>query len=153
VPGSFDAGGLSSVEISALVKDLAKTDMVMRKALPKRLREAAKPVADQAKANAAAISPRIKIGTRVKLNGRAGASVKVIGRSPSNPPLAGLLERGNKGARSTSSFRHPVYGNTSTWVVQPTQPYLQPALEAKANEATAKAAEVITDVLVALNFK
>lgn len=153
MPGSFDGGGLSRVELAALAKDLGKADLVMRRELPKRLRNAAKPVADAAKENAAGVSSKIRIGTRVKLAGRRGASVKVIGYSPENEPLAGLMERGNRGSSDAASFRHPVFGHTDRWVTQPTQPYLQPALEAHTDEAVAQCAEVITDVLIAMKFR
>jgi hypothetical protein len=149
----FDVS-LSRAEISALAKDLGTVDVVMRRQLPKRLREAAKPVVDQARTNAAAVSKQIRIGTRVKLASRRGASVKIIGYSPGNIPLAGLLERGNKGnAYARATFRHPVYGHTDRWVDQPTQPYLQPAVDAKRKEAVDLASKVLDDVIVALKFK
>ncbi len=147
--GSFDVG-LSRLELTGLVKRLAIAEPAMRKALPANLRKAAAPVVQQAKANAAAISPNIKIGTRVRLVGRNGASIKIIGSSPKKPAIAGLLERGNKGGSKT--IRHPVFGQQKVWVEQPTQPYLQPALDAKGKEAIAGTSEAITQVLLAMKF-
>lgn len=153
--GSFDVG-LDRLQITALVKNLAVAEPAMRKELPKRLRKAVAPIVAAAKDNAAQVSPGkpIKIGTRVRLVGRNGASIKILATSPSDGPLAGLLERGAKGSKGNSgSFRHPVYGNRNVWVDQPTQPYLQPALDAHQDEAIAGTSEVITDVLAAMKFR
>lgn len=147
----FDAS-LSRGQITELARDLKLAAPTMRRQLPKRIREAAKPVVDQAKVNAAGVSSKIRIGVRTKLASRNGASVKVIATSPENPSLAGLLERGNAGnAYAQATFRHPVFG-TDTWVDQPTQPYLQPAVDAKRDEAVKLASKVLDDVLIALKF-
>jgi hypothetical protein len=131
-------------QLADLAKQLKAVDAEARKALPKRLREAAKPVADEA--NRLKPSKQIKIGTRVKLAGRNGASVKVIGTSPKNPALAGLLEAGNSGSRDTTSFRHPVFGDKDVWVNQPTKPYLFPAGQNKKSQAQQAIAKVIDDI-------
>lgn len=136
--------GETSRDLQQLAKALRDVDPLMRKQLPARLREAAKPIRDDA--NSRKPSPKIRVGTRVKLNSRKGASVAVVASSPKKPPLAGLLEAGNKGSRNTGSFRHPVFGNRNVWVTQPTKPYLRPAGQAHAEEARQRIEEIIDDI-------
>lgn len=150
--GSFDAW-MTRTEISGLVKRLAVAEPEMRKALPKRLRKAVQPIVQAAQANADAVSPgtKIRIGTRVRLAGRNGASIKITATSPKKPALGPLLERGNRGTRAGGTIRHPVFGH-DVWVDQPTQPYLQPAVDAHEKEAIDSTSAVMTDVLAAMKL-
>lgn len=63
-------------------------------------------------------------------------------------PMAGLLERGNRGGRSREKFRHPVHGHMDTWVEQPMHPYLDRAV--KKNE---RAIERYEGEIVAAAFR
>lgn len=136
--------GDTSRDLQQLAKALRDVDPLMRKQLPARLREAAKPIRDDA--NSRKPSSKIRVGTRVKLNSRNGASVTVVASSPKNPPLAGLLEAGNKGRRNAATFRHPVFGNRDVWVEQPTKPYLRPAGQAHAEEARQRIEQIVDDI-------
>jgi hypothetical protein len=149
--GSFDVG-LNRLEITALVKRLAVAEPAMRKKLPGALRKAVRPMVEAAQANADAVSPntKIRIGVRTRLVGRNGASIKITATSPSKPALGPLLERGNKG--NSPTIRHPVFGQ-DVWVSQPTQPYLQPAVDAHQKEAIVGTSAVMTEVLAAMKFR
>jgi hypothetical protein len=58
-----------------------------------------------------------------------------------------------KGLRSNSHFRHPVFGNRQVWVSQATRPFLAPAFEENAGEAVKAAEEAIQSAARAAGFK
>lgn len=131
----------TSRDLATLARQLKQIDPDARKALPKRLRTAAAAVV--ADANRMKPSKLIRIGTRVKLSGRNGATVKVQGSSPKNPALAGLMELGSQG--NSGSIRHPTFGH-EPWVSQPTRPYLEPAARRNASKAREEIAKVVDDL-------
>lgn len=131
----------TSRDLAALAKQLKQIDAQARKALPKRLRAAAKPMVTDA--NRMKPSSQIRVGMRVKLSGRNGASIKIQATSPKRPPLAGLFELGSKG--TPGAIRHPTYGH-QPWVSQPTRPYLAPAADRNAARAREELAKVIDDL-------
>ena len=65
----------------------------------------------------------------------SGMSVRVHAGSR-DKPIAGLLDRGNKGEAGKGTFRHPVFGSFKkgrrrdwTWVDQPMHPFMSHAME------------------------
>jgi len=68
------------------------------------------------------IPPSIKVRRRV-------ATVAVQAGN-ADVPLAVLYEKGNKGSNpSSTTFRHPVFGNKNNWVTENRYPFLRPAAE------------------------
>jgi hypothetical protein len=145
-----------SLGVRVVSRDLARLAVMakaaapeLRRQIPKRLREAAEPV--KADAERRKPSQRITIGLRTSLPAARGANVKITARSPSDPPLAGLLELGSQGSGGRY-IRHPVYGRPP-YVNQPTKPYLKPAIEAHKAEATRRMAALSGDVARALRIR
>jgi hypothetical protein len=129
--------------VKVLAIKLERMPLTLRTRLRPVMKAAATSVADQAKSNAAfssripaAISVRSRIGS--DLTG-VGATVVVSG---AKAPEAVLLEYGNLNSRSTTTFRHPVYGG-DTWVTQDMHPYLYPALASKRKAIEAAVAAAV----------
>lgn len=90
--------------------------------LGRSLKEAGNAVANDARVISGEHSESIPETIRVK---RRGLAVAVVAGG-ADVPIAGLYELGNKGGKSGSTFRHPVYGK-DVWVDQPRFPFLAPA--------------------------
>jgi hypothetical protein len=121
-------------------RTLKKINAEISKELNKELRRVLNStIVPAARANAswssripAAIRPTVgatKIGARVAAR-----------QAPHGRAFEGL----QRGLRTRSSFRHPVFGNRNVWVEQATRPFLAPAFDSHAAEAT-KAAEAAID--------
>jgi hypothetical protein len=130
-------------QISVLAVKLETMPLAMRSRLRLVVKAGAVSIAGQAKANAAfssripgAIYVRSSSGTDV-----TGASA-TVGVSATKAPHARVLEDGNTGSSSTSTFRHPVYGG-DTWVSQDMHPFLGPAKASKEKAITAEIAAAI----------
>lgn len=74
--------------------------------------------------------------------------------------IAGLFELGNTGGAKSASasrkgvFRHPVFGDTETWVNQPMHPFLVPAGEKNkpaVDAAVYEALDKVTNIIVLEN--
>jgi hypothetical protein len=105
-------------------RDLQRLAPEVRKELNKALREIAGAVADDAKSRASWSS---------RIPGAIGITVtttKVGVKANRNKAPHAAAYEGFKGGRTVGSFRHPVYGNRSVWVQQPTRPFLAPAVKA-----------------------
>lgn len=111
------ADGIDLREFRKFTRDLKafKPD----KQLKKTLKMAGNLIAEDARAlvspHSSTVPPSIKVRMR-----KTSITVQAGG---AGIPMAGLLEMGNRGNKSKTSFRHPVYG-TDTWVEQPMHPYL-----------------------------
>lgn len=115
--------------------------------LDEHLLEAGKLVADEAKSRVSAHSTKVP-GT-VRVEPREHAVAVVAGGS--GVPIAGLFERGNKGRGTTpSTFRHPVFGNSTVWVTQPAHPFLRPALASKRSEIVELTAGAVEETIHAI---
>jgi hypothetical protein len=138
--------GVDTKELRALTRSLR--DFKPSKEMHKALRVAGQLIADDAKALIEPHSKTVGPSIRVRVS-KTKISVVAGGE---NVPMAGLLELGNKGrgksqaASRRGSFRHPVFGDRSVWVNQPTHSYLLPAaeknirkIEALEGQAVAKA--------------
>lgn len=130
-------------------RTLKKMDKDISRELNKQLRKViASTIVPAARSNAswssripAAIKP--SVGTR-----NIGARV-ASKQAPHGRAYEGL----QKGLRNNSHFRHPVFGNRNVWVSQATRPFLAPAFESNAAEATKAAEEAISQAASAAGFK
>ena len=114
-------------DFRAFAKDLRAAEPVLFKGLLVKLRVVADEVAGAARANLSGASTTIPPSIKVHAS---GSSISIVA-GVAGSPLAGLLELGNVGSRSATTFRHPVFGH-NTWVAQPMHPYLGPAIKAAA---------------------
>ena len=130
-------------------RTLKKVNATISKELNKELRRVLNStIIPAARSNAswssripAAIRPTVgasKIGARVAAN-----------RAPHGRAYEGLA----KGLRSNSSFRHPVFGNRNVWVEQRTRPFLAPAFDSHAGEASKAAEAAIQNAARSAGFK
>ncbi len=139
--------GVDYSSVRVLATKLEKMPLVLRERLRPVVKAGAASVAAQAKSNAAfssripgAISVRSKLGT--ELTG-VGATVVV---SAAKAPDARVLELGNTGSASTTSFKHPVYGH-DWWVSQPMHPFLFSAMTAQRKSIEAAIVAAIESAL------
>lgn len=127
---------------------LRRHSLEMDRDIGEALREGAKLVADEAKSRVSQFSKSVPPTIRVEERGVK--SVAVAAGGP-NTPMAGLLERGNRGgSTSAATFKHPVYGNRTNWVEQPTHQYLRPALHARRHEVEELVAKVTEETVHAV---
>jgi hypothetical protein len=120
--------------ITMLAKQLGSVPIELRRELRPKLRASAQHIVDDMRQRAS-YSTRIPGAIRmtVSFSGRgSGGGVKIRVDSQ-KAPHARVLERGNDGSRS-STFRHPVFGNTDSWVSQKTRPFFFPAIKAGKTE-------------------
>lgn len=124
--------------VRELARALGRMPAELRLELRPELRKAGQIVADQAKANASwstRIPGAISVSTSTTSR-TGGVAVRVDHiKAPHARPLEGVTGNG--------IFRHPVFGNRSNWVDQPTRPFLFPAVRAKQAEAKALIAEAV----------
>lgn len=124
------AGGIDMRQYRDFMRDLKKVNPKLRKELQKQLRAAGEEVAVDARALAVVHSRKIPPTVKVRTS---GVSVAVVAGGKADTAIAGLFELGNAGNRKSAAasrsgrFRHPVFGDRSTWVDQPMHPYLAPA--------------------------
>ena len=114
--------------ITRLARELGMVPLELRRELRPQLRAAAVHIVDDMK-DRASFSTRIPNAIRMSVSfsaKRGGITIRVNSKKA---PHARVLERGNDGSR-TASFRHPVFGDTDTWVSQPTHPFFFPAIKA-----------------------
>jgi hypothetical protein len=130
-------------QVSVLAVKLERMPFALRSRLRPVVKAGAVAIAGQAKVNAGfssripgAIYIRSSAGTDV-----TGASA-TVGVSAAKAPHARVLEEGNTGSASTTTFRHPVYGG-DTWVSQDMHPFLAPAVASKERAIVAAIASAI----------
>lgn len=143
-------------ELRKLVRDFGKLSPELRKELRPALLRGARPILDQARANAS-WSTRIPKATRIgaKFQKRRGGVVIITSakRAPHARPFEGL---------SGSPFKHPVFWPRrrlmvfgkerpnakfgSTWVAQAARPFLFPAVEAKGGAVTNELAKTVQEI-------
>jgi hypothetical protein len=127
-------------EIERLIRDMGRVPDDLRKRLRPKLREAGRIVADDAKLRSS-WSTRIPRAIRVATSftkTRPGVSVIV---NKNKAPHARPFEHGG----DPGTFRHPVFGNREVWVSQRARPFLEPALEAKGDEAGRRITEAVDE--------
>ena len=112
--------------------------------MPDRLLEAAKVIAEAAKANAAGWSARIPPSLRT-----SGSYPEVFIRSGAPPAYP----------NEVPGVRHPVFGGRGTrrpdapWVTNQHRPSLAPAADQRANQALEKFAQIIDDWAIKAGYR
>ncbi len=101
----------------------------------KRLKEAAEPIAREARAISSAFSRRIPASTRVVENSYGDVYVETDGAAAPNAAPFQFAEN------------HPVFGNRDVWVKQPWRPYMTEAAAEGSDEAVKIFALKIDDEL------
>jgi hypothetical protein len=124
--------GVDVTSFNRFAKALKSAEPILAKELRVQFAAAGAEVASEARTIVSEYSEEIPPTIKVRMS---SLTVKVVAGN-NNLPLAGLFELGNKGNRraGATSFRHPVFGDTTNWVAQPTHPFLTPAIESKADK-------------------
>lgn len=143
-------------DLRRISRELRKMDdKELKKRLSKELRAAAKPLVPLVRTAIRAIpSSRAysadglrgqmskAVKTEVKTSGKqAGVNIRVDGRKMQNKK--GALPAYMEGSKKP--WRHPVYGNTSVWAVQPSKPYFYKTLRPKAGPLARRAVNRVLD--------
>jgi ABC-type transport system substrate-binding protein len=118
----------------------------VRLALKPAVLEAADLVGDAAKSNAgwsSWIPDHISVSASFSASG-GGAVIRAAERGY---PHGGEVRVFEGNGLSPTPFLHPVYGHRNNWVSAMTHPFLQPALDENADEATAIIAAAVTSVV------
>ena len=118
--------------------------------LAARLRAAAQPIADDARARSARWSRRVPASVRLQ----GGVSRITIAAGGQRAPQAYTME----GKPSGAPISHPVYGHGPrddwTWVKQiPVRPFLREAIDAKQDEMVRIFAGIVDDWAKQLGYK
>lgn len=129
---------------SAEIKQIKTWDKTVRTELRKELRTVGTSIAagsrTLASAHSKSIPPTIRVRTRT---GARKAQIEITAGS-GDVPLAGLYEFGNKGRKAKAGkFRHPVFGDPSTWVSQQRWRFLSPIIHLRHAYATKKVEEAV----------
>jgi hypothetical protein len=118
MPDDFDVtGGEQLVRLSKALRDAGRTEL--RKEMHAALRAAAKPLIEDARAEARRRLPKrgglaaavAKAPQRVQVKNGSDPGVRIVVKSRSG------AQRANQGV-----IRHPVFGNRDTWVDQKVRP-------------------------------
>lgn len=137
-------------EVRQLVRDLRELEggRAITAALRKNLRAAADPIKAQVQANASwssRIPSAVAIGTAFSAK-RTGVFVRVNSKKA---PHARPLE--NSGQAGT--FRHPVFGNTDTWVAQQARPFFFDQAERNLPQVERAAAAAVDEAARTAGFR
>lgn len=138
---------MPATEFGRLPTDLRSMTPRLRRSLRAKLKEAAEPIAADARRRASwstripgaiSVTPGIARGSQVVIRFRVSAA-----KAPHARPYEGLSGRG-----AVTFFRHPVFGRGLTrttrkgvevsadnWVSQKTRPFIEPALRAGRDDA------------------
>lgn len=143
------AGGVEFGSVARLVEALGVLSVGTREALRPALVAAGDIVAEQTRENAA-FSSRIPGAVYVKAPLTARSPV-VVGINAILAPEAKPLEVGNVGSRSSTSFRHPVFGRDD-WVAQDMHQSLFPAVRDKTPEVTTAVAGAVAAFVASTGF-
>lgn len=134
--------------IAAQLKGVDKAfAAALRREIRSTLSQAGSSMVERVRANAG-WSSRIPGAVRLKTSfsvTRGSAEVVVDSKkAPEARPLEGV--------GGAATFRHPVYGNTDTWVEQPTHPFFAPAAEQEAANATRQMEDALDRIARAAGF-
>lgn len=133
----------TSTDLHALYVDLKNVEGNLRVELRKGMTAVAKPIV-AAVQREASWSTRIPGATKAKVSFAAkSAGVAITVNSKTAPEARPLENSGNSG-----SFRHPVFGDTTSWVSQPAQPFFWAGVKA-ADTAIDKAMLAVMDAVAA----
>jgi hypothetical protein len=130
-------------------RDLKAMEPALAKDLKKELRGVLESkIAPTARSNAS-WSTRIPRAIKPKVTNREIALRVDSKAAPHGRPFEGL----QRGLRSNSSFRHPLFGNKKFWFQQSTRPYLAPAFLSNHDEAVKAAREAVGSAARAAGFR
>lgn len=133
-----------------LVRDLQGMPPDVRKGLRLGLRDAGKTGQQEAQANASwstRIPGAITLRTSTRAN-TAGVFLRVNSdRAPHARPYEGLANS------SRGYFRHPVFGDTETWVAEACRPFLAPAAQSAQHVAKDRADRAVKLAAHAARFR
>lgn len=160
MPGfSADAAG----DLRDLARDLkaaGEDGKLLRKNLRKRVVAAVKPMKDDARNRILAIPSKGKSKNHLRQNMARALRVKVtisqansrvrLEVDPRKMPagqerLPGLME-----GEARAPWRHPVFGDTKTWVTQPHHPAFYPAVQANLPKVQTEIQAALNDTAAAL---
>jgi hypothetical protein len=135
-------------EIEGLIRDLGKIPKELKRELRPGLRQAAKPVLDQARLNAS-WSTRIPKATRISLQfaGRT-PGVSIVTNVKKAPHARPYENQGEPG-----TFRAPLFGDREHWYPHTARPFLYPAVVAKAPGVERDIAHVVDRVTRIARFR
>jgi hypothetical protein len=128
---------------------LRKTKSKAARDYVKAMREAGEITGARARQIAGEHSNTIAATVKVRV---AGAQVSVSGGSKT-VAIGGLFELGNKGSRSKTTFRHPLFGNWEYPQIQAMHPYLMPAYVETRTETLAAVDKVLVAAFVESGIK
>ena len=135
-----------SVDVSEymdLQSRLKSAEPKVKRLLRKRLREAAKPLAEHTIKTGAQEMPQ-RGGLSALVQARGKASVALLGSSVALK----LRDKYSLRAMEAGRLRHPVYGNRKKWVTQPVPANaFSRAFQSGAPEARATVAQAVTDII------
>jgi bacteriophage HK97-gp10 putative tail-component len=133
---------ISRVELQKLIDDFGEIPADLRRELPKAVKEAAKPMLGQMKANSAWST---RIPSSIRLSGSfssgGGAGIRIIGGN-ANTPHAVLYE-GLHG----DPFRAPLYGDREHWYPHAARPFFYKAVNEKGAEVVEKVGDAVMEVV------
>jgi hypothetical protein len=112
--------------LDALIADLGKMPVELRRELRPAMRKAAQPILRDAKARAAwssRIPGAIKIGTSFTARNPGVRLIVDSRKAPHGRPF-------EHGSGRNKRLRHPVFGNRELWVEQAPRPFFFPAVRA-----------------------
>lgn len=124
--------------IEALIQDLGKIPLELRRELRPALAAAAQPILQDAKARAG-WSSRIPSAITVKSSfSESRPGVRLVVNRAAAPHA-----RAYEGLSSGGRLRHPVFGNREVWVQQPTRPFFFPAVYAGREQVAAATSDAL----------
>lgn len=139
---------VTSTDLRALYVDLKNVPGNLRVELRKGINAAAKPIV-QAIQSGSSWSTRIPGAVKAKTSfsaKSAGVAISVDARIA--PEARPLENQGNSG-----TFRHPIFGDITTWVAQPAQPFFWHGVAAADSKIDAAMQAVMDNVIRQAGFR
>lgn len=145
---SAKAPAYGAAEFVAMADAFGRVPPELRRRLGHRLRPLGERSLAAARANAAAWSTRIPgaISLQIRFAGKNPGLIITVDHkaAPHGRPLEGIL---------TNVFRHPVFGDTDTWVAQDARPYVWPAIEATQQDIAGEVDAAIDETFAEAGFR
>lgn len=143
-------------QLRVLAARLKAADAALLRSMRADLKTATVPVQAAVRSKAAGFSTTIPgaVTARTRFSKRnAVVEIRVVAKKlkPGHEPLARLEEFGSKGRRGV--IRHPVYGNRSNWVNQPSHPFFYPTIRGAAPGVRLSMFTVMRETSAVAGFK
>lgn len=133
-------------ELRRLVDDFGKIPIELKRELRPRIREAAAPTVDKARAKAS-WSKRIPGAIKVSQSLGKNPGIKIVVSAKAAPHARPYEHSGKAGF-----FRHPVYGNRKVWAVQRARPFLFQTVAEDATSISERIADLVPEVAARYRF-